>query len=157
MKTLIVYYSRTGLTKKIAENMKNKILESEIEEVESVKNRSGILGYLLSGKEAVKGTLADIKETKFDLNNYDLTILGTPVWGGNISSPIRAYIEKNKDELKNIAIFFTQGSSGAERAKQKLEKFLNKNIENYVIFTSKEIVQNKFDEKLNIFVNNLIK
>ena len=41
--------------------------------------------------------------------------------------------------------------------KEELEKFLNKNIENYVIFTSKEIAQNKFYEKLNNFVNNLNK
>ena len=43
MKILIAYYSRTGVTRKIAEKLKEK-LGCDIEEIESVKDRSGMGG-----------------------------------------------------------------------------------------------------------------
>jgi flavodoxin len=43
MKTLVVYYSRTGTTRKVAEAIAG-ILRCDIEEVVDTKKRSGILG-----------------------------------------------------------------------------------------------------------------
>jgi flavodoxin len=51
MKALIVYYSRTGRTKKIAKEIQLGI-KAEIEEIKDSKNRKGILGWLSAGRDA---------------------------------------------------------------------------------------------------------
>ena len=103
-KILISYYSRTGTTKKIGEIISAQ-LNCEVEEITTVKNVAGVLGYLLCGKEAAKKQPAEIRPTSKNPADYDLIIIGTPIWGWNISSPIRAYLLKNTDKFKNIACF----------------------------------------------------
>ena len=51
MKNLVVYYSRTGRTKKIAKEIQER-LNADIEEIHDVKNREGILGWLSAGRDA---------------------------------------------------------------------------------------------------------
>lgn len=46
---------------------------------------------------------------------YDVVVLGTPVWGGTMSSPTRTYIETNKSKFNRVAFFCTQGGSDNPR------------------------------------------
>ena len=45
MKVLVVYYSRTGNTKFVAEAIAQS-LEADIEEIKDGKNRMGVFGFL---------------------------------------------------------------------------------------------------------------
>ena len=78
MKVLVVYYSRTGTTKLIGDKISEE-LKADVEEIISVKNRKGIFGYLLCGKEGMKKIAAEIKETKKDPALYDLVVIGIKV------------------------------------------------------------------------------
>ena len=134
-KILIVYYSRTGTTKKIAEDIKNRI-NCDIEEINSIQNRFGARGYLLCGKEATLKKPAEIKPTVKNPADYDLVIIGTPVWLWNISSPIRAYLKQNINRFRKIACFCTMGGSGAKRAFKEIEKICKiKSIANFTVLT----------------------
>ncbi|MFA5869173.1 MAG: hypothetical protein WC941_05670 [Candidatus Bathyarchaeia archaeon] len=59
MKTLIVYYSRDGSTRKVAEELKAQ-LGADIEEITEPKGRGGPLGWIRSGKEASSGAIVPI-------------------------------------------------------------------------------------------------
>jgi|GEM_PF-134463 len=106
MKSLLVYYSRTGTTKKVAEAISD-LTNCDIEEITDEKDRSGILGFLNSGQESFRKKPASIKRMNKDPSKYDLVILGTPTWLGNISSPVRAYLVQKKDKIQNVAFFCT--------------------------------------------------
>ena len=59
---------------------------------------------------------------------YDRIIIGTPVWAGTFTPPIRSFIEENRNKLegKKIAAF-TSSSGGQDQSKKalsKLKKFL---------------------------------
>ena len=56
MKVLVVYYSRTGNTKFVAEAIAQS-LEADIEEIKDKKNRMGVFGFLRCGYEAIFKTL----------------------------------------------------------------------------------------------------
>lgn len=155
MKTLIIYYSRTGLTKKLANSIREKLPDCDIEEIKTKTSRTGMIQYLLSGKEAVQEKITDIENTIYDPKNYDRIIIGTPIWAANISSPIRTYIEKNKNSFKKVFAFFTQGSSGAERAILKLQKALNQNISTSLILSSKEVAKSQYQNQLDEFISKL--
>ena len=63
MSILIVYYSRSGTTKKIA-NILAEELGADLEEISSKSKRKGILGYLKSGQEAAQKKLTEIGPTE---------------------------------------------------------------------------------------------
>lgn len=106
MKSLVVYYSRTGSAKFVAETIAAE-LGSDIEEIIDLKNREGKLNYLGAAGDASRG-----KETKIGPMNrvpsdYDLIIIGTPIWAWSPTPAIRTYIKNNNLSGKKIALFFT--------------------------------------------------
>ena len=114
MKTLIVYYSRTGHTEQIAEAIAAD-LEADIVRIEDLADRTGALGYLRSGLDALRGRSSSIRPTETDPADYDLVIVGSPVWSGRLSAPVRTYIADNKTALKDVAFFCTEGAYGGPR------------------------------------------
>ncbi|MCX8015553.1 MAG: hypothetical protein N2748_05985 [candidate division WOR-3 bacterium] len=115
MNILIAFYSKTGNTKivaeAIAENFKrlslNNALTVSVEEIIDMKNRSGILGWLKAGRDAIRKKLTTIAEPKFNPINFEIVILGTPIWAGMPSPAIRTYLSKYCSQLKKIAFFAT--------------------------------------------------
>jgi len=101
MKSLVVYYSRTCTTKKVAQEI-TKALKSDIEEVIDIKNRKGHLGYLISGRDASMKRLTLIKPMQKDASKYDLVIIGTPVWAWDVTPAIRTYLVQTKITKKQL-------------------------------------------------------
>ncbi len=106
MKTLIAYYSRTGNTKQVAETLAEK-LDADIDEIKDMKDRSGIVGWLMGGKDAFRENTTEIAFKK-DPKDYDLVVIGTPVWAGTMTPAVRMYLKNN---FKKVAFFCTYGGS----------------------------------------------
>jgi len=110
IKALIVYYSRTGTTKKVAEIIQEK-LQCDIEEIMTEANFSGFLGYLKCGFQAFSKRTPEIRAGGLKPGSYDIVVIGTPVWAGNMSSPIRTFLTQQKDNFKKVAFFCTHSST----------------------------------------------
>ena len=151
MRALVAFYSRTGTTKKVAEYM-SKNLNCDIEEIIDTRNRSGALGYLSAGKDATFRQLTKLKEIKKDPKDYDLVIIGTPIWSWNISTPIRTYISQNSFE--KVAFFCTMGGSGGERAFKEMGEMSKKPIA-VVALTTKEATAGTYKEKARKFIKEI--
>jgi len=111
MRTLVVFYSRSGTTKKVAKEI-SKILKCDTEELVDLKSRKGFKGFLNSGRESHTRTCTKLGKLKKDPSKYDLIILGTPTWTLRMSCPMRTYILKNRKKFKKIACFMTYGGLG---------------------------------------------
>jgi flavodoxin len=149
MKILTAYYSRTGNTRVVAQKIA-EITKSDIEEIKDTKNRSGFFGFLVSGYEAARKKTTKIAELKYDPLNYDIVIIGTPVWAGKMSVPIRTYILNNKDKFDKVAFFCTFSFSPSNIFKD-MEEACNKKPIIKEAFRDSEIKSGKYIEKLNIF------
>lgn len=156
MKTLIIYYSRTKTTKKVAEALK-KELGADIEEIIDTKDRSGLIGYLSAGRDAALRRLTGIEDIKNDPAGYDLVIIGTPVWSWNMSAPVRAFLEQTKDKFNRVAFFCTMGGSGDERAFREMQAVIDKVPAATLTLLTKEVVRDEFKEKLDKFTQGLKK
>lgn len=121
MKTLIIYYSRTNTTEKAAELIAKK-LNADQERVIDKKNRAGVFGYLGGGFAAVRGRTTAIGDLKHDPSDYDLVVIGTPVWVGRVSPAIRAYLGAQAKKVKRVAFFTTQGSGERQRVFEDLKE-----------------------------------
>ena len=153
MKTLVVYYSRSGHTKKIAEEISNK-MKCDIEEIIDNKNRKGIIGWLRSGRDAHSKKLTTIKETRNDLAKYDLVAIGTPVWAGLMAPAVRTYIYENKGKFKNVAFFCTCGSSGDVKTFGDMEDYVGITPLSKLVIISKDF-QTNHEDKLKEFIKGI--
>jgi flavodoxin len=105
-KVLVVYYSRTQTTHNIALDIAQE-LGADIERITDQKDRTGFVGYMSSGKEATKKVLVDIDMPQKDPANYDLVIVGTPVWAWTMCSPVRTYLTRYGPMMAKVAFFCT--------------------------------------------------
>jgi flavodoxin len=108
LKSLVVYYTRTGNARFVAETIAAEI-GADVEEIIDLKKRSGTLGYLSGGSDARRGKETEIAPTKKSPVDYDLIIVGTPVWAARPAPAITTYLKKNDLSGKKVAVFFTQG------------------------------------------------
>lgn len=152
MKILVAFYSRTGLTKKLALSLADKI-GAEVEEIIDQNPRSGVLGYIVSGREAISKKLAKIDAPRLNPGDYDLVIIGTPLWAGTMSSPIRAYLDQFKGVFKAAAFFTTQQAGAQERVFTILSDFIGIKPLATMSVLSKEVVRGDYQEKINDFIN----
>lgn len=106
MKSLVVYYSRTGNTKFIAETIAAE-LGSDIEEVFDLKSREDSECWRSAGLDATTGKSTYIAQTAKNPHDYDLLIIGSPVWAWGPTAAIRTYLSKNDLSGKKVGLFFT--------------------------------------------------
>lgn len=108
---LCIYYSRTGHTRRAIKQIA-LALEAEIVSVTDGVDRKGWRGYLRSGMDAFRHSTRSLApyETERPLGEYDLVIIGTPVWGGRCASPIRGFLKRRGYEMSRVAYVLTRGS-----------------------------------------------
>ncbi|MCK9356264.1 MAG: NAD(P)H-dependent oxidoreductase [Dehalococcoidia bacterium] len=117
MKTLVVYYSRSGNTRKLAEEI-GAALKADVEELQDGKDRKGPVAFILAGREAMHKTLVELQPLAHDPAAYDAVVVGSPVWASTVCSPVRTFLTKNRTQLKKVAWFCTSGGedpAGAEK------------------------------------------
>ena len=116
-KTLVLYYSQTGTTRQVADEIKTQ-LGADIDSIVPVES----YGYDYDAtierwrKEREDSVKVAIKPLTRNVNDYDTIFLGFPIWGGTYASPVASWLADNKLEGKSIITFATFGSGGIEPA-----------------------------------------
>lgn len=120
-RTLVVFYSRSGNTRRIGHDIARR-LGADIEDlVEDTRRRRGLLGFLRAGYDALKGRATTLRPTRHDPAAYDLIVVGTPVWGDSLTPAVRAYLGARRGALRSVAFYLTHGSSGRRRVFDQME------------------------------------
>lgn len=151
MKHLVVYYSRTGTTKKVAQVICSQ-LQADCEELVDTKKRTGILGYLRAGRDVGAKALTTLQEPKYTPQNYDVVILGTPVWRNSVSTPVRTYISNFKEKFKYVAFFSTQKSEKRDVLKE-LRDLCDQIPLASLSLHKNDVKQNSFQKKLTSLID----
>ena len=136
--TLVVYFSRTGYTRRVAEEIAHAA-GADCEAIRERSGRGGFLGYWRSAREALRGTAIEIEPGSLNPRDYSLVVLGTPVWAGNVSSPMRAYIARHRGDFARVALFCTQGGSGAQKVLDKMAALCDQAPVATAFFNDREI------------------
>jgi flavodoxin len=88
-KILIVYFSKSGNTKKLAEMIQTQ----------------------------VGGTMLELNEGKapaVDLSSYDTIFVGTPNWSATMTAPVKDFLSTNNLSGKTVVPFCTHGMGGLQ-------------------------------------------
>jgi flavodoxin len=124
-KTLVVFYSRTGTTRRLAESLARE-LQADVEEITERGTRWGWSGYLRSSLEALLNRAPRIDRSGHDPAGYDLVVIGTPVWSHAISAPVRAFLREHGHRMSRTAFFCTCTGNGSAHALRQMRELVGK-------------------------------
>ena len=159
MKTAVVYYSMSGNTEQIAKKLAEK-LGADVIRIEPVKEypSKGFKKFLWGGKSAVMGDTPELQPYRFD-GSYDRIILGTPLWAGTFTPPIRSFIKENQAKLsgKKLAAFVCCAGGNAGKAFVKLQQAVGADeLDAQMTLTDpKNQPSSEVDEKIKAFCDQL--
>ena len=110
MKTLILYYSYGGNTRRIA-RMLQKEIGGEIAEIETVIPYTGDYNSVVDqGQQEVNGGfMPDIRPLRVDVKEFDRIILGSPVWWYTFAPAVKTVLSQYDLSGKEIYPFATNG------------------------------------------------
>jgi flavodoxin len=123
--TLIAYYSLSGHTRKLANEIRGAI-GAELEEIVEPKPRHGFSGVARALFDAITRRTPPILPPSHDPADYDLLVIGGPVWAGRMAAPVRAYAQSYGARVPHVAFFCTEGGRGADSAFSDLENLCRK-------------------------------
>ena len=153
-KTLVVYYSRTGITRRVAESLA-ALLGGDIEEICEPRSRIGLLAILRSAGQALLKRQATITPPQKDPALYDLVIVGTPVWAWSVASPVRSYLAAQRVRLPQVAFFCTLGNTGAEPVFAQLRNLTGKCPRSLAAFKDRDVAEKRHAARLEAFARSL--
>ncbi|MGP8231866.1 MAG: flavodoxin family protein [Methylovirgula sp.] len=111
-KILVAYFSRLGTTEELAHQLAAR-LGAEIDTIRLPSSPyAGIVGYWRGIWHALRHRLPDIAWQR-DPAGYALLVVGSPVWAGSLSAPVRAYLTRFDGHIGPIAAFWVSGSGRA--------------------------------------------
>lgn len=115
--TLIVYYSQTGATKAVADELQ-KHLDCDITAIEAVTPYDGDYNATIARwrSELENGEKPEIKPLAVNLDNYSRILLCFPIWGGTYALPVATFLADNSLDGKTVVTFATFGSGGIDKA-----------------------------------------
>ena len=154
MKALIIYYSRTGNTKTIAENLA-KLSGFDIEEIKDTQGRTGFIGFMRSGYQAYRKKLTLIEHPLHDPADYDLILIGTPVWAGTLSVPVRTYIHEYTKKFPNVAFFSTNGNEEQAALFREMEELCGKKPINTLSIPGTTVQKGEYMDSLKQFLKSI--
>ncbi len=143
MKSLVVYYSRSNITKKLAEDIAGK-LNCDIEEIKPKVNYNGKLGYARGIKDGASGKNVELESLKYNPQEYDVVYLGAPVWASKAANPLISYLLQNEGKFNDVKFFLTAGSSGFDSSFKQMEDKSKKPLKTLAL-TTKEVKTNAYD------------
>lgn len=154
MKTLVVYYSRTGTTAKIAKEIAEN-LKCDLEEIHDTVNRQGILRWFLAGRDGSLKKTTVIEKTKFKPSGYDRVIIGTPIWV-NTTPAIRTYLIENANKFKTVAFFCTMGGKVSRKLFREMEQLTGKKPVAVMGLRYNEVANGTYKNTLKEFITLIL-
>ncbi|MBK5246649.1 MAG: flavodoxin family protein [Peptostreptococcaceae bacterium] len=134
----VVYFTRTGNSRRIAEKLGDK-LACRVIEITDNMNWEGIWGFIKGGYYSSRNKVVTIK-TSEEIADYDELIVVSPLWAGEIAPDTKELlktVEKNKVHL----IVVSNGSKIRDKSDYKSVNSIIKSKKN-----EDEVIDNLIDD-----------
>ena len=111
MKTLVTYYSYSGITEKVIAIFKEVLEERTELKIQRLKPKVEITSFLGQCLAARSKKRCAIEEAQFDASGYDTIIIGLPVWAFAPTPAMNTYLDKVTGlNNKKLIVLLTSGS-----------------------------------------------
>lgn len=156
-KVLVVYYSLTGHTKDIAEQIAAKT-GADIFEIKTIETYSSPSVYMKSKKELTSKNYPELQGSLPNVADYDTIFVGGPVWWYTMAPALYSYLQATDFNGAHVDPFSTQGSNFGSFYKDFAEMAKNAQIlpsENFNNIDEK--YKEQVSNKINAWLNKLSK
>ena len=154
-KVVIIYFSATGTTKKVAGYIKNATNGDLIEIVPKEKYTDSDLNYgndnSRANKEQNDSKARPAISNNINTDSYDVIYLGYPIWWGDVPKIILTFLDNHNLDGKTIIPFCTSGSTGISGSLSTLKNY-NKNV-NWI--DGKRFSSSATEDEVKNWVNGL--
>ena len=154
-KILVTYFSASGVTKSVAEKVA-KIVNGDLYEIEPKekytdadldwRNKQSRSSLEMKNNES----RPEIILKNIDIDNYDVILIGFPIWWGVAPRVVNTFIESINLNGKTIIPFCTSGGSGMSYCKN----YLRKTYPNFNWKQGKRLFGNEDEETIKNWINN---
>ena len=156
-KILIVYFSASGVTKRVAKNIANAtggdLFEIEPEEKYTSEDLNWRNKQSRSSIEMQNREIRQkIKEKNIKIKDYDTILIGFPIWWGVAPTIVNTFIESIDLSEKKLIPFCTSGGSGMSYC----ENDLRKTYPNYNWKEGKRLNGNEDEEFITNWIRGII-
>ena len=154
-KTLIVYYSYSGTTQRVARHLQN-LTGGTLYEITLKKPYTGSSNDVSDRvfKERDDQKMPELKGNLPDLSKYDTIYIGTPVWNDRLSNPVLSYLQQVDFQNKTVYPFWTYITN--EGSSEDDYKQLTKNAslkEGLGLASASSMTNKELNKKLTQWIN----
>lgn len=157
MRILVLYYSFTGNTQKVAKAIADR-LNAELGEI-TCQAYYAWNGPLLQAMHIFTRGLPRVEVLTPPHARYDLTLIGAPVWGGRPAPPVIRALRDHKADIGKVALFVTcrgaNPSYGPERALDEMAAEVDGPVVAMRSFREPEIRTGDYRQGIEEFVQTL--
>lgn len=154
-KVLVTYFSASGVTAKVAQNIADSIGADIFEIKPKQKYTSEDLNWMNKKSRSSiemndKSSRPKIENTISNLDDYDTILIGFPIWWYTNPTIINTFIESVDFTGKTLIPFCTSGSTGISGC----EKDLRNNYPQYTWKEGKRFKGGESEEVIESWINN---
>ncbi len=122
MKTLVLYFSRTGQTGQVAKEIA-KHCAADLEAVRLVHPTQSVWR---SAWQALTRTHPPIHKPVRNPRFYDLVVIGAPVQHNGVAAPMRSYLQKYAERFNQVAFFCAESSGSPDSGFAEMSRLCGK-------------------------------
>ncbi|MEN3012961.1 MAG: flavodoxin [Dictyoglomus thermophilum] len=120
---LIIYYSWSGNTRKIAHIIQKEVGGDIVEIIPENPYPSSYNATVEQAKKEIKMDYKPPIKTKIeDIEKYDIIFVGTPNWWSTIAPPVATFLTQHNLSGKTIIPFITHGGGGQGRVVSDIKR-----------------------------------
>lgn len=133
-KMLVAYFSATGTTKQVAQNLADAINADIYEIKPKVPYTNADLDWTNKNSRSTlemddHNSRPEIVDDGFSTDSYDTIFLGFPIWWYIAPTIVNTFLESHDFKNKKIILFATSGGSGFGRTVENLKKSVSSSTE----------------------------
>jgi len=151
---LIICYSRTGLTRQVALDLRAR-LDADFEDIREGHRRRGPLAYLWGRWQASRGMACEIAPPLRWASDYRALVLALPNWAGALCPAMRAWLLEQGRPLPPYATLITQSDSGADQVRTAVTQLIGAPDRAHLCLTDRQIAEQDFHAALTPFARGL--
>lgn len=123
MKTIILYYTFGGTSKKEAEKIAESNKEAVLCEVKEMKKRNIITAFFSGCPMAMKREASKIQPISYQLEDYDRIILVAPIWAGFPVPAFNAMVNL-LPKGREVELFLCSGGGEAPKSEEGTKQMI---------------------------------
>lgn len=116
-KVLIAYYSWSGRTQKIARELQTNLIDSDLYQItvaHDVFAQDMFKTSDIAKQQLANHQLPPLTSPSCHFNQYDLILLGSPVWSGKPATPVYSFFKQLAGFQGKVAGFYTDAGNAGD-------------------------------------------